>query len=55
MKTFMQVYGFDFICNNKIGKDLLRRDGLYLTDEDTSFLAINFLNFLNSYHEQVRQ
>ena len=46
-----KVYGFDLICNDKIGKDLLWRDGLRLTDECASFLAINFLNFLNSSYE----
>ena len=43
--------GFDFLCNDRIGKYLLWRDGFHLTNEGTSFLAINFLNFLNSYHE----
>ena len=51
IKTFMQSLRFWFICNDRIGKDLLWRDGLHLTDEGTSFLATNFLNFLNSYHE----
>ena len=51
LKHLCKVYGFDFICNDRIGKDLLWRDGLHLTDEGTSFLATNFLNFLNSYHE----
>ena len=51
LKHLYKVYGFDFICNDKIGKDLLWRGGLHLTDEGTSFLANNFLNFLNSYHE----
>ena len=51
LKHLCKVYGFDFICNDRIGKDLLWRDGLHLADEGTSFLAINFLNFLNSYHE----
>ena len=37
--------------NDSIGKDLLWRDGLHLTDEGTSSLAIVFLNFLNSCHE----
>ena len=39
------------MCNNRIAKDLLWRDGLHLTGEGASCLAINFLNFLNSYHE----
>ena len=51
LKHLCKVYGFDFICNDRIGKDLLWRDGLHLTDEGTTFLAINFLTFLNSYHE----
>ena len=51
LKNLCKVYGFDFICNDRIGKDLLWRDGPHLTDEGTSFAATNFLNFLNSYHE----
>ena len=51
LKHLCKVYGFDFIFNDRIGKDLLWQDGLHLTDEGTSFLANNFLNFLNSYHE----
>ena len=51
LKHLCKVYGFDFICNDRIGKDLLWQDGLHLTDEGTSFLAINFLKFLNSFHE----
>ena len=51
LKHLCKVYGFDFICNDRIGKDLLWRDGLHLTDEGTSSLAIIFLNFLNSCHE----
>ena len=52
LQHLCKVYGFDFICNDRIGKDLLLRDGLHLRDEGTSFLAINFLTFLNSYHER---
>ena len=50
-KHLCKVYGFDFICNDRIGKDLLWRYDLHFTDEGTTFLAINFLTFLNSYHE----
>ena len=42
LKHLYKVYGFDFICNDKIGKDLIWRDDLHLTDEGTSFLAIEF-------------
>ena len=50
LKHLCKVYGFDFVCNDRIGKDLLWRDGLHHTDKVTSFVAINFLNFLNIYH-----
>ena len=53
LKHLCKVYGFDFICNDRIGKDLLWRDDLHLTDGGTSFLVINFLNFLNSFHKHV--
>ena len=53
LKHLCRVYGFDFICNDRIGKDLLWRDDLHLTDGGTSFLVINFLNFLNSFHKHV--
>ena len=45
LKHLCKVYDFDFICNNKIAKNLLWRDGFHLTDEGTSFLTINFLLF----------
>ena len=51
LKPLSKLYGFDFMRNDRIGKDLLWRDDLHLTDEGTSFLAINFLNFFNSYHK----
>ena len=51
LKRLSKLYGFDFMRNDRIGKDLLWRDDLHLTDEGTSFLAINFLNFFNSYHK----
>ena len=51
LKRLSKLYGFDFMCNDRIGKDLLWRDDLHLTDEGTSFLSINFLNFFNSYHK----
>ena len=35
LKHLYKVYGFDFTCNDRIGKDLLWRDGLHLTDEGT--------------------
>ena len=51
LKHLCKVYDFDFICNDSIGKDLPWRDSLHLAEEVTSFVAINFLNFLNIYHE----
>ena len=51
LKRLSKLYGFDFMRNDRIGKDLLWRDDLHLTDEGTSFPAINFLNFFNSYHK----
>ena len=42
---------FICICNNRIGKDLLWPYAFHLTDEGTSFLVINFLHFLNSFHK----
>ena len=50
LKQSCKVYGFDFVYNNRIGKYLLWRDDLHLIDDDTSFLAIEFLNVLNSFH-----
>ena len=44
----MQSLRFNFIYNDRTGKDLLWRVGPRLTEEGTSFLAINFLNI---YHE----
>ena len=50
-KHLCKVYGFDFIYNDRIEKDLLWRYDLHFTDEGTTFVAINFLTFLNSYQE----
>ena len=44
LKKSCKVNGFDFICNDRIGKNLLWRDCLHLAGEGT-------LNFLNSYDE----
>ena len=54
LKHLCKVYGLDLLCNNRIGKDLLWRDGIHLTDEGTSFLAINFLIHLNGYHKHAK-
>ena len=51
LKHLCKVYGFDFICNDRIEKDLLWQSGLHLIDEGTSFLTNKFLNFLNSHHK----
>ena len=45
LKHLCKVYRFDFICNDRIGKNLLWRDGLHLAEEGTSFLATNFFEF----------
>ena len=51
MRRILPSHFTHFMRNDRIGKDLLWRDDLHLTDEGTSFLAINFLNFFNSYHK----
>ena len=46
-----KAHGFDFVGNDRIGKNLLWRDDLHVTDKAIPFLAIIFLNFFNSFRK----
>ena len=37
----------DFTCNDEIGREMVRKDGLPLTNDGTAMLADNFTKYLN--------
>ena len=39
--------GFNFICNEKIGSDMVWKDGLRLIDDETAMLPYSFTKYLN--------
>ena len=39
--------GLNFICNDKIGREMVWKDGLHLTNDGTAMLAANFTKSLN--------
>ena len=46
----MQNYGLGDIDNSDINVDFLAQDGLHLNKISESFLANNFINFINRYN-----
>ena len=47
LKVFRAINGFDFICNDEIGQEMVWKDGLHLTNGGTAILADNFGKYLN--------
>ena len=47
LKVLCATNGFNFICNDKIGKEIVWKDGLHLTDDGTAMLADNFTKYLS--------
>ena len=43
-------YGLGYIDNSDIKVDFLEQDGLHLNKRSKSFLANNFINFINRYN-----
>ena len=39
--------GLNFICNDEIGREMVWKDGLNLTNDGTAMLADNFTKYLN--------
>ena len=39
--------GFNFICNDEIGREMVWKDCLHLTNDGTTMLADNFTKYLN--------
>ena len=47
LKVLCATNGFNFICNDKIGKEIVWKDGLHLTDDGTVMLADNFTKYVS--------
>ena len=47
LKVLCTTNGFNFICNEKIGSDMVWKDGLRLTDDGTAMLPYSFTKYLN--------
>ena len=39
--------GFNFICNDEIGREMVWKDDLHLTNDGTAMLADNFMKYLS--------
>ena len=46
-KVLCATNGFNFICNDKIGREMVWKEGLHLTNDGTAMLADNFTKYLN--------
>ena len=46
-KVLCATNGFNFTCNDEIGREMVRKDGLPLTNDGTAMLADNFTKYLN--------
>ena len=38
---------FNFICDDEIGREIVWKDDLHLTNDETAMLADNFTKYLN--------
>ena len=47
LKVLCAINGFNFICNDEIGQEMVWKDGLHLTNGGTAILADNFGKYLN--------
>ena len=47
LKCLCRINNFSFICNDLVNENYLWKDGLHLTNEGSSFLLNNFINYLN--------
>ena len=47
LKVLCATNGFNFICNDEIGREMVWKDGLHLTNDGTAMLADNFTKYLN--------
>ena len=47
LKALCATNGFNFICNDKIGREIVWKDVLHLTNDGTAMLADNFTKYVN--------
>ena len=47
LKVLRASNGLNFICNDEIGREVVWKDGLHLTNDGTAMLADNFTKYLN--------
>ena len=47
LKVLCATNGLNFICNDEIGREMVWKDGLHLTNDGTAMLADNFTKYLN--------
>ena len=47
LKVLYATNGFNFLCNDEIGKEMVWKDRLYLTNDGAAMLADNFTEYLN--------
>ena len=47
LKMLCATNGLYFICNDEIGREMVWKDGLHLTNDGTAILADNFTKYLN--------
>ena len=47
LKVLYATNGLNFICNDEIGREIVWKDGLHLSNDGTAMLADNFAKYLN--------
>ena len=47
LKVLRATNSFNFLCNDEIGREMVWKDGLHLTNDRTAMLADNFTKYLN--------
>ena len=47
LKVLCATNGVNFICNDEIGREMVWKDGLHLTNDGTAMLDDNFTKYLN--------
>ena len=47
LKVLCATNDFNFICDDEIGREIVWKDGLHLTNDETVMLADNFTKYLN--------
>ena len=47
LKRLCRINDFSYICNDLVNENYLWKDGLHLTNERSSLLLNNFINYLN--------